>query len=85
MSGHEHVDGSGEGYCSCGAERCSLPGCDMGCVHPGGWVERAELLELRRPNAQAYFGDPDPSDWSWGNEDPNALQLWVVEAREGEK
>ncbi len=62
MSGHEHVDGSGEGYCSCGAERCSLPGCDMGCVHPGGWVEREELARLRAPSALAYIeriGDDD--------------------------
>ena len=55
MSAHEHVDGSGEGYCSCGAERCSLPRCDGYCVHPGGWIERAELLELRRPSAYQYL------------------------------
>jgi hypothetical protein len=58
MVEHQHVDGSGEGYCSCGAERCSLPGCDMGCAHPGGWIERTELLQLRRPSAQDYLARP---------------------------
>lgn len=56
MTAHEHIDGSGEGYCSCGAERCSLPGCDGYCVHPGGWVEREELAELRSPSAHLYIG-----------------------------